>query len=276
MSRGQFRLAVGLLGSALAASWSAAAPPLKGVTAGTALQVLDTKSMAALGGNLRKVLLEALPTPLFEDNRHWGAQKSVQRVKWRGKGLHVHREVVEELENDGRWWKVKVSAPNARDNLVVDLRDPQQPEDGRLLFTVFLALNTDVEYDRQTWHEGLRTYSGSVRARMRTKLTLRCEATTRWETRDFLPEAVVRLRVVESDMQYENLVVEHIAGVGGELAKVLGDAVHASVKHWRPSLERNLIARANAAIVKAADTKEVRLSLSGLAGKGSEGAKQRP
>jgi hypothetical protein len=99
---------------------------------------------------------------------------------------------------------------------------------------------------------------------MRVRLTLRCEATGRLETKDFLPEAVVRLRVVGSELGYDNFVVEHIAGLGGEAAKLLGEAAHSSLQQWRPSLERNLLARANAAIVKAGDTKEVRVGLASL------------
>jgi hypothetical protein len=243
----------------------------KGFTPSAAMKLLGSNTSAALAGNLRAILLDNLPTPLFEDTHHWGAQKPVKRLKWRGKGLHVHPEIVERPENDGRWWKVKVTTPNARDALVVDLRDVQQPEEGRLTFTAFFALDTNVEYDKQDWHEGTRIYSGSVRARLRIKLTLRCEATGRLETQDFLPEAVVRLRVVQSDFKYDNLVVEHIAGVGGELAKVLGDAAHHSVNQWRPSLERDLIARANAAILKAGDTKEVRVGLGALLGQKSTG-----
>jgi hypothetical protein len=62
-------------------------------------------------------------------------------------------------------------------------------------------------------------------------------------------------------------VVEHIAGLGGEAAKLLGDAARGSIKQWRPSMEHELLAKANVAIVKAGDTKEVRVSLSKLLGK---------
>jgi hypothetical protein len=265
-------LAVGVLVLAVALPVRGEPPASgKGVTPSAAIKLLGSNSTAALAGNLRGLLLDTLPNPLFEDTRHWGAQKPVHRVKWRGKGLHVHPEVVERLENDGHWWKVKVTTPNPRDALVVDLRDMQQPGEGCMTFTAFFALDTDIEYDKQNWSEGTRTYSGSVRARMRIKLTLRCEATGRLETKDFLPEAVVRLRVVQSEIKYDNFVVEHIAGVGGELAKVLGDAAHASVKQWRPSLERDFIARANAAILKAGDTQEVRVSLGALLGQKTGG-----
>jgi hypothetical protein len=211
-------------------------------------------------------MLDALPTPLFEDRRHWDLQKPVRRVKWRGQGLKVHPEAVERPENDGRWWKVRVDAVNHRDSLVLDLREVARPEEGRMTFTAFVALDTQVVFDRQTWDAGKRLYSGSVRARLRLRLTLHCEATGRLETKDLLPEAVVRLRVVQAELVYDHFVVEHIAGVGGELAKLLGEAAHATLKQLRPSLERDLLARAGAAIVKAGDTKEVRVGVAALLG----------
>ena len=79
--------------------------------------------------------------------------------------------------------------------------------------------------------------------------------------KSFLPDVVVRMRVVKATVKYDDLNVDHIAGLGGSAARVLGDAVHDVVKTIRPSLEEGLLARANAAIVKAADTREVRLSL---------------
>jgi hypothetical protein len=230
--------------------------------------VADAAPTAALAASLRGLLLESLPTPLYEDASHWGKQQLVAgRTRWRGKGIHVHPEVEQVLKNDGRWWKVRVTACRPADSLALDLRDFQRPELGRLLFTAFLATDADVELERQTWRQGVRFYSGSVRARLRVRLTLRCEAVTRVEGGKLLPTAVFRLRVLQSDLGYDHFVVEHIAGVGGDAAKLLGQTAHATLQRLRPSLERNLLSKANAAIVKAGDTKEVRVSLLGLLGK---------
>src|SRR5579872_3923611 len=69
------------------------------------------RSPEVLAGALRNVLLGSLPTPLYEDRKHWGTQKVVQTgVKWRGKGLRVRAEPVYKLKNDGRWWAVTVTA----------------------------------------------------------------------------------------------------------------------------------------------------------------------
>jgi hypothetical protein len=137
-----------------------------------------------------------------------------------------------------------------------------------MTFTAFISFDTHVEFDRQVWHSGRRTYSGSIRARLRVRLTLRCEATAQLDPGGgLLPDAVFRLRVLQAESGYDNFVVEHILGVGGEAAKLLGDAARGSVKQWRPSMEKDLLAKANAALVKAGDTKEVRVSLTKLFGK---------
>jgi hypothetical protein len=79
-----------------------------------------------------------------------------------------------------------------------------------------------------------------------------------------LPDIVFRLRVVKATVSYDNLVVEHLNGVGGSPARLMGEALRSTLKQWKPSIERNLLARAEVAIVKAADTREVRIGLGGL------------
>jgi hypothetical protein len=269
---GGWGVAAGVWVVALLGGGSAAAGPVKGPGPAAALGLLDPNSAPALAGNLRSFLLASLPEPLFEDAKHWGLQAPVRKLKWRGQGLRVHPEVQEVLENDGDWWKVRVTASNPKDTLIVDLREVQHPEPGRMTFTAFVALDAHVDYDRQNWRAGTRLHSASTRARMRLKLTLRCEATGRLEGKGLLPDVVVRLRVVGSDVRYENFVVEHVAGLGGEAAKLLGSAAHASIEQWHPSMERHLIAKANAAIFKAADTKEIRVGLASLLGKKDDAA----
>src|SRR5262245_12312289 len=130
------------------------------------LTALAGGSEAALAGKLRGALLTALPDPLFEDTRHWGQQKQGPRGK---------------VRNDGRWWKLRVTGRDLRDTLVVDLRNLRQPGQGKTTFTAYLSFDATVVLDRQTWKWGARLYSGSTRARMRVRLTLDCEATTRVE-----------------------------------------------------------------------------------------------
>ncbi|MGD9715063.1 MAG: hypothetical protein AB7V46_23845 [Thermomicrobiales bacterium] len=237
----------GLAGMLLTTLAMGQTPPRK-IDASSALgAITGSSSTAALAGNLRALLLENFPDPLFEDTKNWGHKKRGLAGNWR---------------NNGRWWKVRIAGKNVRDTLIVDLRDLQQPGKGVTTFRLFVSFDATIVFHRQTWKTGVRLYSGETRARCRVRLTLDCEALTKFvKGKNFLPDTIFRLRVVRSDLGYDNLVVEHTAGVGGDVAEILGDLLIGRLRQWKPSLERNLREKANAAIVKAADTKEVRVNL---------------
>jgi hypothetical protein len=223
--------------------------------------VLAPNALDALSGSLRGLLVRSLPDPLYEASPGWGQTKEVARgVAWHGLIPEVRRSP----KNDGTWEKVRFTALNPADSLILDVRNPQFPEAGRMTFDVFLAFDARAEYTRQVWDNGHKLYDGTLRARMRVRVSLSCEATTRLEAGGLLPDAVFRLHVTRADLRYDNFVTEHAAGVGGELAKVIGDAFRGGLKQWHPSLERDLLAKADAAIVKAGDTKEVRVNLVSL------------
>jgi hypothetical protein len=250
------------------ASRGGAAPPA-GADPSAVMAALADNDTAALSASLRDLLRSVLPDPLYEDQKHWGQQKLVgDGAKWRGQGLHVHLEKQYAMKNDGLWWRVKLRASSKPDGLQLKVTDLSQPEPGRMLFTVQVWMDTDVEYERQRWNEGLRVFSGSIRARMRVKLALHCEVSTRFEfTGGYVPDTIFRMRVLSSDLSYDHVVVEHMPGLGGEAAKLLGETVRGTVHQLRPSLERHLLEKANAAIVKAGSMKEVRVSVTKLLGK---------
>jgi hypothetical protein len=252
--RGGIAAAVLVLAASLATAGEPARIKLDPIKA---LSALGDNSTDALAGMLRRVLIDSLPSPPYEDARHWGGQKEFRGLDGKAR-----------LKNDGDWWKVKVKADNLPDTLILDLRDARRPEPGRLLFTTFLSFDADVDYDKQEWKRGVRLYSGELRARMRVKLTLHCEVTAKVEGEGkIVPDTVFRLHVVDADFKYDNLVVEHVGGLGGAAAKLLGDAAIGGMHQWHPSFERDLLAKADAAIVKAGDTKEIRIGLSRWFGK---------
>lgn len=256
-------LAVGLVVLSLAVPASAAGPLVKRPEASDLLSLLGGGTPDALAGSLRGYLVRNLTPALYEARPGWGQMKLVARgIEWKGQGLRVRPRVQYSHENDGTWRHILLTAENLADTLVVDLRNPQQPEPGRLLFTAFLSFDARVVVDEQQWREGMRLYASSARARLRVRLTLHCEATARLEsTASLLPDAVFRLRVVHADVGYDNFVMEHLAGLGGEAAKLLGSALRSGVRRWDPALEPHVLARISAAIERAADTREVRVSL---------------
>jgi hypothetical protein len=217
----------------------------KAVAALAGVSVPQGNAASALAGCLRGILLECLPDPVYEGGQGWGNTK-------RGR-------------NHGTWRKVRVTGRNVPQSVSVEVRDVRKPEEGRTTFAVIVGLDAGADYQQQKWSNGVRLYDASVRARFHVRLALQCEMILRVQkTAGLLPDAVFRLRVLRSDVRFDHVVWEHIAGFGGTTAKVAGDLLLAGLRKVHPSLERRLLDRANAAILKAGDTKEVRIGLGKL------------
>lgn len=215
-----------------------------------------------LAGALRGLLLKNLPDPLYEAAPNWGHQSEGRRVTLPGRRIQI--DMTHEPRNDGVWRKIRADAVNPAESLVFDIRNVQSPESGKVTFQTFTAMDVLVNFHQQRWLAGVKILEGEARAKARVRVTLDCEAATRIDSSQLLPELVFNLKVTKADLKYDNLKFEHIAGVGGEAAQIIGEAAHAAVTQWRPSIERDLLARANAAIVKAGGEREVRLSLTKL------------
>lgn len=254
-----------------------AAASLHGAPTGPKTPVMPESSIKAMAGVLRKMIVQAMPPVLYEGQENWGRQSNtLDGITWRGKGGGIRAEVRRKPKNDGTWRKVQVTPRDLERTLVFEIRNWQNANPERVTFNALLAFDAGVRFDQQIWESGVRLYAGYTRARFRVKLNLNCELLCRVETKSsILPDFVFRLRVVKSDLKYDDLVVEHVGGIGGTAAKLLGEAMHKAVKQFRPDLERDMLAKANTAIVKAADTREVRLSLGGLLS-GGNSPKQPP
>ncbi|HUR53021.1 MAG TPA: hypothetical protein VMZ71_02740 [Gemmataceae bacterium] len=220
-----------------------------------------------LAKTLRELLLKHLPDPIVETTPGWGQQRECTvGYKFHKEGLRLRTEVVKGMRNDGAWRKFVVTSPTAAKTLGLGIKDAESPEPGKVTFTALITADCDFRFEQQLWQNGVRLYSGETRGRFKAGLILKCEATNRTEKKpgDLLPEVVFRVRATEAELHHDKITVEHTAGLGGDAARLLGDAVLALVKQVKPNLERDLLAKANAAIVKAADTKEVRLSVGSL------------
>jgi hypothetical protein len=239
-------------------------------TAGRAdpLPTLDADATRALASALRSAVLQFLPSPLYESNPGWGQTREV-KTGWKltGQGMKSRLESVRSPRNDGLWRKIKVIALRPADTFTLDLRDLHQTGPGRLAFTVAVTLDVHVSIEQQSWRAGLRLYSTSLEARLRAKLQLACEAEADLQVVEgTLPDVIFRLHVIRADLGYDNLVVEHVAGVGGTAARMLGEAVRSGIRRFDPAVERHALERADATIVRAAGTREVRISLGRLLG----------
>jgi hypothetical protein len=210
----------------------------------------------------KPVLASAVPKTLYDRSDNWGHQVMVPvGVKWHG----LRPEVSKSPRNHGEWRRLTITARNLGQTLDLRIFDVKTADADKQTFKVYLAFQMGVEYEQQNWESGARLWSGSVRARAQVKLDMECENTLRFETdKNNLPELVLRMRVTNARLHYDDLVFEHVNGVGGDAAKLIGAGAHRCMNQWRPSIERDLLAKANAAIVKAADTREIRVGFGGL------------
>jgi hypothetical protein len=225
------------------------------------------EKVAALQKALTATVQGALPSPLYQGDSHWGETKrTVNGVKWNGSGIVRKPEWQYGEKNHGTWRKYQLTLdePSA-EHLRIHLRDVVNAGNNTLTFA--LQLDADVHFDitQQNWKEGIKLFHGSVRGKVHFTLVLRCESKLVLEMGEgFLPVVKYRLRVVEANPRYTGLKVTHLAGVGGELAKKLGDWSHEVMQQWKPSVERKMIEKLTQKIMKAADTKEIQVSLSGV------------
>jgi hypothetical protein len=215
---------------------------------------------------MRTLLTSALPSPLVAKEFNWGHQVEIMNgITWEGDGILKKPHKQKKFKNDGVWRKIQVEAFNPEKNLTLAVKNVQQPEKGKITFDMLVTLQTRITFEQQVWSRGTRLYSGETRARCRPILALKCESTSRVEKSGALiPDVVFRMRVLDARLSYDEFRVDHTAGVGGDLAKVMGDALHDTIKLWMPSLEKDMKEKAQQAIVKAGDTKEVKLGLGRL------------
>lgn len=230
-----------------------------------AMTAAETKQLSDV---VKQLLVKYLPDPAVTSKHNWGQQKDVTvRFEPERKGAFRWQiERVKEKRNDGHWTALKLSAMNPRDNLTVGLKDVRSPESGKTTFMAVLSGPVRFGFEQQLWKSGLRLYSGETRGRCDATSVLQCETTSRldWALGKLLPTQILRVKVTKADLSYDRLKIEHTAGLGGEAAEMIGDTVLAAVKRMKPSLEKDLIEKANAAVVKAGDSKEIRLELEKL------------
>jgi hypothetical protein len=200
---------------------------------------------------LRGLLLTHLPEPLVEAEPGWGKQAPAL--------LKPH-----ELKNQGAWRKIKVSALDPAKSLIVEVRNIRETAPATRAFDLLVAIDAEVDFNQQLWEHGMRLYSGSTKARMKVWVALKCEVSTRTERKGLIPDVIFRLHVCSADLKFTKLDVVHTAGFGGDAAKYLGETVESTLTTLRPNLERDLLTKADAAIVKAGEQQEVRVGLGKL------------
>lgn len=220
----------------------------------------DPKALSAL---LRPMLLAALPSPLAVAPVGWGDQREVViGVKWEKQRLLYKPVPMKAVRNDGHWQRVTLTALEPANSLTLTIRDIRIAGE-KTYFRADIGLNVRAVYESQVWAVAKRVYAGETHVRCRAVLALTCELTSAAALAPgaLLPTLTVRARATEAKVGYTDLVCEHALGVNGKPAELLGKTAIQVMRAVAPRVERDLLAKANQAVLKAADTKEVRVAL---------------
>jgi len=226
----------------------------------------DPAEAAALTKVLRDLARKKLPDPISKSSQNWGHQKAVTIIHRYRDGLRIWSEAVQEFRNDGHWKRTTIRLPDP-DQVALAVTELTHPEPGKMLATVAVAAErVEVRFEQQIWKNGLRLYSGETRAHCKGGLVLKAEVVSKSELKKgaFLPDITLKLRVTDADLYYEKLFVDHTAGLDGDAAKAIGDVLLDVVKAVKPDIEKELRAKAEAAIVKAVGIREFKLALDQL------------
>ncbi|AMV28394.1 hypothetical protein VT84_28580 [Gemmata sp. SH-PL17] len=228
-----------------------------------------SQEVADLSKTLRTLTLANLPEPLVKANDGWGKQKEfvVGAVMLRNPkrfGADAPRQMV----NDGLWRRTTVTARKPADTLNVAIADLVRLDAN----TANLALDTEMEIDfrveHQLWKRGIQLYSGETRGHCKAGLKIKAEVVSKSEKLpgSFFPKVTLLIKVTDAKLFHDKIIIDHTAGLDGEDAKAAGDFVLDTVKTLKPDLEKQLLDKANAAIMKGAGSKEIRLELDKLLG----------
>ncbi len=225
------------------------------------------EEVAAITKLMREMALQHMPNPLVKSNDGWGKQKEfvVGKVMLRNPNK-FGPEAPRELVNDGLWRRFTVTARDPADTLAIGITELVRPEADKMLVTINVLMDIDFRMEQQLWVRGRQLYSGETRGHCKGAVELKATVIhkTEFKPGSLFPEIALKITTTDAKLFYDKLVIDHTAGLDGEDAKKVGDLVIDFVKTNMPELEKQLLEKGNAAIVKAAGTKEVRLQLDKL------------
>jgi hypothetical protein len=240
--------------------------PLKAPKAPKVIEQPKPEEVAAITKLMREMLLQKMPDPLLKANDGWGKQKEFVVGKVMLRNPNKFPDAPRELFNDGIWRRFSVSARDPEKTLGIGITELTLPEPDKMVVTVHVVMDINFRMEQQLWKRGLQIYSGETRGHCKAGLELKATVNhkTEYKPGSFLPEVALKITTTDAKLFYEKLTIDHTAGLNGEDAKAVGDFVIDTIKSTMPELEKQLLEKGNAAILKAAGTKEFRVQLDKL------------
>ncbi len=226
---------------------------------------------AGIAKLMREMALQKMPDPLVKANDGWGKQKEFVVGKRMLRNPNKFPDAPTELFNDGLWRRFTVTAREPEKTFAVGFAELVRPAPDQLNATINVAMDINFRMEQQLWLRGKQLYSGETRGHCKAAVQLKTVVNhkTEFKPGSLLPEVVLKITTTDAKIFYEGLTIDHTAGLDGEDAKKVGDLVIDLIKKVKPDLEKELLEKGNAAIVKAAGTKEIRLQLDKLMAAGA-------
>jgi len=221
---------------------------------------------AGIARLMRETALQKLPDPLLKADNGWGKQKEFAIGKVMLRDPKKLPDAPTQLLNEGLWRRFTVTAREPEKTLAIGFVELTRPAADQLNATINVAMDINFRMEQQLWVRGRQLYSGETRGHCKAAVQLKTVVhhKTEFKTGSFLPEVALKVTTTDAKIFYDGLTIDHTAGLDGEDAKKVGDLVIDLIKSVKPDLEGQLLEKGNAAIVKAAGTKEIRLELDKL------------
>lgn len=224
-----------------------------------------SKNKAHVEKSVRDALLKVgLPDPLVTDSQDWGKQEEHTVIVFGKRGKPM---LTNQLVNSGFWRRMTVRSQD-KDSLDITIIDVKK-KDGEIskyVLTSEVGVDCVIELEAQDWLRGVKVIGGKAEATCRARLTIECEITLLPVFK--LPPTikVTSPKVTDTKLTYENLKPKKLGPVPfiGRPGEYFADKLVAAVKKVKPSLESELLDKANAAtrekvkplVVKAIDNVE--------------------
>jgi hypothetical protein len=225
------------------------------------------EEVAAISKIMRDMALQKMPDPLVKANDGWGKQKeyAMGRVMLRNTG-RLPPEAPRVVVNDGLWRRFTVSARDPEKTLAIGITELVRPAADTMLVTINVAMDINFRMEQQLWKRGHRLYSGETRGHCKGAVQLKATVVhkTEFKPGSLIPDVSLKITTTDAKLFYDRLTIDHTAGIEGPDAQAIGDTDIDLVKAVKPDIEKDLLEKGNAAILKAAGTREVKLELDKL------------
>jgi len=200
----------------------------------------------ALSGAVERALYFELRDLRSEFSNNWGNKISVwtgkTKVVWQGIRSRVER-INDELDH-GLWTRGWVRIENAADELDVKFRNFRKtPGKLQLRFQIYVRAMFRGQIEARQYNHGVGLWRATSNGRARGHIFL--------NMRVHIDGTELRWEAENVDIKYSDVAVDRVGHVGGEAARVVGNAFTGAIKKWFADKEREAVSKAKRAVDQA-------------------------